>query len=186
MNNGRKLIRDLIATLQQGAELVSAVADEVYAEGIAELSASSIGAHYRHHLDHVRSVVVGLKSGVVDYDDRVRGTDIEFDRDVALAATGELIGALERICADDLTAQCTVLQRSCAGGTSRPESPATMMRELAFLQSHAIHHYALIGLVARIKGVTVPDGFGLMPSTITYQQELPAASPCAPPTPLRR
>lgn len=40
-----------------------------------------------------------------------------------------------------------------------------------FLQSHTIHHMALIGIMARLQGVTVPTGFGVAPSTRCYWAE---------------
>jgi len=176
MKHGRKLVGDLNATLEQGVSLLEALTDDQYTAALPKMGASAIGAHYRHHLDHVRSVVIALSTGCVDYDDRVRGTDIEFDRGVAIHATRELMDRLSDLSEAKLAQSMLVQQRSCASGEARPESPTTLMRELAFLQSHAVHHYAVMGLIARLHGVCPPKCFGVMPSTLNYEAGIGVAA----------
>ncbi len=45
------------------------------------------------------------------------------------------------------------------------ETDSTLERELAMLASHTVHHYAIVALLLRIKGVVVPETFGVAPST---------------------
>jgi len=42
---------------------------------------------------------------------------------------------------------------------------STLGRELAFVNSHTIHHQALIAVLLELSGVQVPDHLGLAPST---------------------
>jgi hypothetical protein len=42
---------------------------------------------------------------------------------------------------------------------------STLARELRALASHTIHHYALVAVVLRLRGVAVPAHFGVAPST---------------------
>jgi len=37
--------------------------------------------------------------------------------------------------------------------------------------AHAVHHYALIGVMAGIMKITLPAGFGVAPSTLKHQVE---------------
>jgi len=37
--------------------------------------------------------------------------------------------------------------------------------------AHAVHHYALIGVMAGIMGVELPAGFGVAPSTLKHQSK---------------
>jgi hypothetical protein len=37
-----------------------------------------------------------------------------------------------------------------------------------FLQSHAVHHQALIALLARAQGIDVPATFGMAPSSVAW------------------
>jgi hypothetical protein len=41
-------------------------------------------------------------------------------------------------------------------------------RELQFLASHTVHHYALIAHLARDRGVGVAPEFGVAPATLDY------------------
>jgi hypothetical protein len=45
---------------------------------------------------------------------------------------------------------------------------STVARELQFLLSHTIHHYALIALVLRLQGFTTGEEFGVNPSTLRH------------------
>jgi uncharacterized damage-inducible protein DinB len=42
---------------------------------------------------------------------------------------------------------------------------STLARELLFVISHTIHHQALIAVLLSAAGRTVPEAFGLAPST---------------------
>jgi len=37
--------------------------------------------------------------------------------------------------------------------------------------AHAVHHYALIGVMGGILGLPLPTGFGVAPSTIKHQAQ---------------
>ena len=45
------------------------------------------------------------------------------------------------------------------------------LRELDFLQSHTIHHFALIAYKLEALGIEVEDNFGVAPSTLKYWKE---------------
>lgn len=47
---------------------------------------------------------------------------------------------------------------------------STLERELQFLASHTVHHYALIALTLRAQGVTVGTDFGMAPSTLRHSE----------------
>lgn len=165
------LVRDLIATLHQGMELVSGVSACVYARGIAEIGASSVGAHYRHHLEHVQLLLSGLESGVVDYDRRERELRLETDQAHALARTAELMAAFEQMDAEALARPLQVVHRSCVSDAegARPTCESTLGREVLFVLSHAVHHYALMNVVAQLLGQQTDRTIGVMPSTLVYQ-----------------
>lgn len=165
------LVRDLITTLHQGMELVSGVSACVYARGVPELGASSVGAHYRHHLEHVQLLLTGCASGVVDYDRRARELRLETDRAYALERTAELMAQLEGLDAAALARPLQVVHRSCVSDDEgdRPTCASTLERELLFVLSHAVHHYALMNVVAQLLGQQTDRTIGIMPSTLVYQ-----------------
>jgi hypothetical protein len=47
-------------------------------------------------------------------------------------------------------------------------SYSSIGRELQFLLSHTIHHYALIALALRLQGYEPSAEFGVAPSTLQY------------------
>jgi hypothetical protein len=56
-------------------------------------------------------------------------------------------------------------------------SPSTIGREIMYSVAHAVHHYALIGVMGGIMGLKMPPAFGVAPSTLKHQAETaPAAA----------
>jgi hypothetical protein len=56
---------------------------------------------------------------------------------------------------------------------------STARRELRFLLSHTIHHYALIALSLGTRGFEIPEalsGFGVAPSTLRHRKQVDSPS----------
>ena len=45
---------------------------------------------------------------------------------------------------------------------------STFGRELVYAIAHAIHHYALISIMAGLMGAKLPKHFGVAPSTVAH------------------
>src|SRR5262249_39703240 len=120
-------------------------------------------------LDHFASLWRGLDRDEVDYDQRERDTRLETQPDFALALTRRLRAMLEQLGPETLdatvSARCEV---SYAHGSS-PTTRSTFGRELVYVIAHAIHHYALICVMARLLEAKLPDHFGVAPSTVAHQ-----------------
>ena len=158
---------DNIAYLEQGVALLESIEDEHYAAALPPVFASSVGAHIRHILDHFTCLLDALASGRVDYDCRARDARIESDRQVALQAMLDVIKRLLDLPADDRDISLSVHMDS---GSDAPIWAATSLtRELQFLTSHTIHHYALVANILGNAGVTLSPGFGISPSTLRHQ-----------------
>lgn len=166
------MIESLQEVLTQGETLLLSLDDETFTTKVPLADHSTIGAHYRHTLEHIRSLLDGLESVEIDYDARKRDPLIESNRDVALLETRELVArssSLEKLDLEDpIKARCKV---SYADEDSMV-ADSTVGREAMFCISHAIHHYALIAIMARFLQVTLPTGFGVAPSTIKYQRSM--------------
>lgn len=143
--------------------VVDHVTPEHYAQQVG--THSSIGAHIRHCLDHFTCLFRGLESGGVDYDARERTPSLETDPDVARQAIADAGARIEALSngAVDFAFRCEI-----APGKGRSEMASTLIRELAFLSSHTIHHVALMAVVANLAGIDTPEGIGLAYSTQTY------------------
>lgn len=145
--------------LEQLAEVVGRLDDAHYRLERAREVSGSVGGHVRHCLDHVAALVSGLETGYVDYDARVRGTAVESRRDAALAEIARLIARLKGV------ARCPPDTPVWVDVGSADVAPSTLARELAFVASHTIHHFALVALLLHDLGVRVPPRFGYAPST---------------------
>ena len=167
-----RAVGPLAAILRQLADLLRTITGEQYRAKHAAVAASSIGGHVRHCLDHVQALLAGVEFGAVDYDRRERGTDIETDRDAALAASE---GLERRLLALDPYPESLPLRLSVtlAADAAPFEVDTTLGRELAFVLSHTIHHNALVAVIAWAIGAAVPVHFGYAPSTLAYLEKTP-------------
>ncbi|MBM4187475.1 MAG: hypothetical protein FJ206_09205 [Gemmatimonadetes bacterium] len=64
-----------------------------------------------------------------------------------------------------------MIQLQCEAGTES-WSRSTLGRELQFLVSHSVHHFALIKLLLANDGPVLPREFGVAPSTLSHQGAL--------------
>jgi hypothetical protein len=166
MNERMEAVIGNIHLLRQAAALLGSISDQVYAEGGRTADASPIGVHVRHMIDHYRAFFSGLPDGSIDYDARLRQTPIETDRRLALATVLDLMGQVERIEESTGAREVLVSCRS-AGDSSDPDwSRTSVKRELQFLVSHTVHHFALIKPMLQREGVAVDEQFGYAPSTL--------------------
>src|SRR5215216_2615211 len=77
----------IIEVLNQGETLLGELDNESYVRKLPAAFNASIGGHYRHCLDHFRSLLDCAAGGDLNYDERERGTLVETDRFAALNAT---------------------------------------------------------------------------------------------------
>ena len=164
---GAAVVTPLRAVLAQLAEVVAALDDGQYRrKGVAQLNAS-VGGHVRHCLDHVSALLAGLDTGVVDYEKRERGGDIETRRTAAVDLMKDLDDRLARNHAvDPATGVSTVVM--LAADQPPLKARSTFGRECGFVLSHTIHHSAMIGAMVRDMGGDVPEHFGYAPGTVAF------------------
>ena len=109
--------------------------------------------------------------GDLNYDHRARGTLIENDRFAALNATRELCESYEHLDPIFLMRPLAVTCKTSYATSGSQASPSTVGREIMYSVAHAVHHYALIGVMGGIMGLPMPPGFGVAPSTLKHQVE---------------
>ena len=164
--------------LRQGEVLLAALDAETYARRVPVVFHASIGGHYRHCLDHFASWARALDADLVDYDARRRDPRAEADPAFAARLTREFRGLIAGLGAEVLG---TVVSTRCEVSYTPGESPvlgSSFGRELAYAIAHAIHHYALIAVMARLQHVPLPAEFGVAPSTVAHlRRQEEAAGP---------
>jgi len=170
-NENRELIQSVIETLRQGEALLLEISDEAYTRKVEIAFNASIGGHYRHCLDHFRSLLDAAATGDLNYDHRERGTPVENDRFAALNATRELREGYEKLDSIFIPRLLMVTCKTSYSTSGSQVSPSTIGREIMYSVAHAVHHYALIGVMGGIMGLPMPAGFGVAPSTLSHQAQ---------------
>ncbi len=165
---------DNIAFLRQGLDLLADLSDDEYVRSFPPSFVSPIGTHMRHIIDHYECLLAGLVTGNIDYDDRTRETSVETDRAAATAAIDSVIRRLEAIDQSLRDSELSV-HMDFGGGPDEAGlyARSSVERELQFLVSHTVHHYALVAVMLRLEGREPVDGFGVSPSTLKYLESAP-------------
>ncbi len=165
MSQNKNLLQTNIDALNEGAELLALLNPEQYVQGYKPAFHSTIGAHFRHVLEHYRCFISQLDSGKFCYDSRERDQLLERDFDYANQTISELSAALNKLKSQDLNKSCELVDQQ----TTQPVN-STLYRELLFLQSHTMHHYAIIGAMTRTFGARPADDFGVAIATREHQK----------------
>lgn len=160
-------VDSVVHVLRQLAEFIASLSDAQYVSSSGPGQTGGIGSHVRHCLDHATALLQGLDDGVVDYDRRRRGSDLEIDRRCAFDAISDLIQGLRTIGGGDLERELTVWSAVDSSGRALA-TRSTLAREIVFVLSHTIHHHAMIAGAARRLGADVPHQFGYAPATIAF------------------
>jgi hypothetical protein len=167
---------DNVRYLEQAVSLLHTITDDTYAQPAPMKLGSSVGAHLRHCIDHYDNFLAGVPAGRIDYDARRREVLLETSRAAGIEKLNQLIAGLRAVA--NQTDQSLVVKMDC--GDNEAEAcwwtDSSVRRELQFLISHTVHHFAIIKMVLIAGGTSVGADFGIAPSTLRYHQ---GATACA-------
>ena len=156
--------------LSQGADLLRLLDDNAYCRPTGDRPrAAGVGPHFRHCLDFYRCFLRDLEGGRIDYDTRDRQPELETSVSAALATIESIMANLASINDEEAERLVDVHHDEVPGEepvTSWQRS--TVARELRFLASHTVHHYALIAHLAREQGIEPVEEFGVAPATLEF------------------
>ena len=172
--NQELILHGVGEVLRQGELLLRALDGDAYSRRLPAAFNASVGGHYRHCLDHFQSLLNALDCDEVNYDHRQRDPRIETERDFAVAETRRIFLACEAIAAEWLERPIRVRTKVSYADEAAPVMPSTLGRELMYAIAHAIHHYALMGVMCGLMDVPLPAGFGVAPSTLQHKAQTPA------------
>lgn len=170
MRHKTAVVKSNIYFLEQGISLLLSISDEQYSFNNGKYFKSGIGRHFRHVIEHYTSLINGY-TNKVNYDDRDRDLKLETSRNSAISALRSIIDSVEifQIKPDLIKNKVEVMSNGGIYVEESPWSNSTIRRELQFLVSHTVHHYALIGLILKTMDVVIPEDFGIAPSTLKYE-----------------
>ena len=176
MQRENSLTDNNIYVLKQGLDLLGQLDDHLYVSVKQPFFKSGVGTHFRHCLDSYDCFLTGVEEGRIDYDLRARDALIETDRAVAIAKTEAIIGGLQTLSITDGRTPLLVKLETAPDQEAASWGDSSLMRELQFLMSHTIHHYAIVAVLLRLQGFDPGQEFGVAPSTLEYWR---SASQCA-------
>ncbi len=156
-----------VSTLQQLVDLLLQLEPGIYAQPLPVLSGSSLGGHVRHITEFYQCLFNGITSGVVDYDARKRNPLLETDNRFATQTLEGIISYIQEVQEDQaLQLKATYYAEKAL------LVPTTLYRELIYNLEHCIHHLATIriGVSTLTNPYSIPQNFGVAPSTIQYRQ----------------
>ena len=193
----KALCRSNIGILSQKLSLIDALiakfgrsqAFEMYKSPCPTVGAS-VGQHIRHSMDHMELAVIVAGTYTnseeaqpqLHYDLRVRGGTLEHDMDEASKRLTNVSAVLEELAEqqsepdnNNLLSKPVQANFMLSGADGDEFGLAsTVGRELGFAAHHAIHHMAMIKLIALghigLDGTDLPSDFGKAPSTIHHDR----------------
>lgn len=176
-------LQHVTATLEQGVILLKQIPDQCYSLTLAD-NESSIGAHYRHILDHFLAVQKALHNGIVDYEQRRRLSAVETERQLAVTEYLQLQQWLISQPVTEWQAGVSVLTDIGVGQQFMVKVASSLGRELLFCCSHAVHHYhSILKIYAQLKPEAAAHycltstEIGLAASTATYRRGIKSCVP---------
>ena len=170
MNNIGKIIRGNIQCLSQIEAVIDSLSFDEYKNKAQPFK--GVGVHVRHIVEHYDQLFSGIVSGKINYDERVRCSVFEVNKEAA----GKKLRLVQKQLQELLPAdpKRSLILAACTDSTSSSivENISTSLeRELLFMHQHAIHHCAQIAIILFQSGRDVSDFFGTAPATLKHQRD---------------
>lgn len=150
--------------LGQAVTLIRSHSGDDYTRTYPMVFSSSIGQHIRHCVEHYEEFLRAVaEQSELDYEKRPRDLSVETDPD-------EAVRRIERIrdFMRNPAMECREIRVWDNGAEA--SAPSSVSREVQFLLSHTVHHFALIAVIAALGGMQVPRNFGIAPSTLKHRE----------------
>jgi len=128
------------------------------------------GPHLRHVVEHYEALLEHLHERRIDYDDRRRDPQVQRSPRFARMRLQQLSAQLASLRIEWLRDPLTIRLRGGLDGETVFASQSTIARELLFVASHAVHHYAMIQLYCAQDGIDLGRDFGKAPSTRHHER----------------
>ncbi len=173
MNSGSfENIPALAATVLEDLKHYLGVIEPVlYQAQLPILSGSTIGQHTRHIIEFYNCLTEQSDSApvIINYANRRRDYRIESEPDYALQVVGVVLQKLH-----ELDVEKTCMLNCAEHGVNDLLVQSTIARELIYNIEHTIHHLAIVKIALKVAlpDLTLPEHFGVAPSTIRHRQEV--------------
>lgn len=156
--NALEQFNDILVELEQ---IPGQLSDNVYRE-------ANVGQHMRHVFDHMLAIKLAIGEGLVDYDKRDRGNEVETDRLMASQQLSLLRLWIQTEDFDDR--KVSVASEIDCENTQRMLFDSNLNREILYVINHTIHHAAHIKLLLAQYGINLPAHIGIAPGTASFNR----------------
>lgn len=129
-----------------------------------------VGVHLRHVIEHYEALLSGAERNAVDYDRRPRDSLLERCPVEARRRVIKLQTQLAPSHLLPLAHPIGVRGQSGPVGELNFTVDSTFGRELVFVASHAVHHFALLQPHCRQHGIDLGADFGKAPATVAHER----------------
>lgn len=164
------IIKSQQEILGQCQHFISSVSEAQYRSSLEPHFNSSPGKHIRHVLDHYLALEEGCVSGTVNYNQRNRESSAETSPQAALQIVLSLHKWLANLTPEQLQSPVSVFSEVSLKEEISLTCQSTLVRELMFAGSHAVHHYSVIGVILSLQGCPQSADFGVAPATLSYRR----------------
>lgn len=164
-----QILVDGLSAIEKDVQEVCELPQEIYTD--TSSGRSSIGAHMRHVLEFSKILSENDGSGPVDYESRSRNIMLETNPVLAGETFSEITRSLENALDTNGANHIVNIIEMPGFGLPQVEVPSSLGREILFMIEHAIHHFAIIKMSAEQQGYELSKGFGVAPSTQTYESK---------------
>ena len=168
------LVEHNVVSLRQAIATLEQIDDTTYRSSPPALAPHRVGGHVRHILEFYECFLDGLEFSHVDYDARKRDESVETSRETALARIRLTIHRLEQLeKTRELRGDSIVWVRVEDAGYGRLDDAymtSSVGRELQALNSHTVHHFALVAITLKALGHPIDRDFGTAPSTLRHRE----------------
>ncbi|TYP72307.1 DinB family protein [Aquimarina intermedia] len=159
----KTVISSINTTLDQAICLLKTIDIHNYNETCVGPYHSSIGSHIRHTLDFFDCIIRGLDSNEIDLTSRQRDEVLAVDPIAALQCIRSVQHTLKSYIDTNTD---YLLHVTDDMGCGKITVNYTLESILAHANSHALHHYAIIGYIMHSLGISYEiSGFGYNPTT---------------------
>ena len=167
------MVADLLAFNLAIIEQAEQVISVLQSTGNLDRYGEYVGPHLRHILEHYEALLLMQKKNrnVVNYDERERDRSLENEPKYMLSRLQSLTNAIKDWDSHNVSQPIAVCLKGGLSGELEFITNSTLGRELMFLASHAVHHFALVQVWCLQHGIRLSADFGKAPATVAYEQD---------------
>jgi hypothetical protein len=172
------MITSQLEILAQGKSYLKTVSKTDYITIMSPNFISSAGSHMRHIIDHYLAIMSGIEQNLINYDTRLRGSQLENSPTLAIEMLTKIANWLQELSTNELNKTITLTTEVSVRSKNVQKVQTSVARELVFAGSHAVHHYAMIAQIANMQKTNLAQSFGLAPATATFFRETNKQAVC--------